>query len=297
MENPHLFCFGLGYTGTRLAQRLLGEGWRVSGTCREQGGADAFRSRGVEAHTFSGDASPKDDIIGALQDATHVLNSVPPGPETGDPVFNAFGNHMAPLKHLVWLGYLSTTGVYGNTDGAVVDETTPANPSGERARRRVTAEQNWMSLFENAQVPVHVFRLPGIYGPGRSSFDQIRHGNLRRIDKPGHLFNRIHVDDIVETLTASMKQPNPGRVYNVCDDEPATPAAITTYACSLLGMTPPPAIPFEEAQADMSDMALSFWKDNRRVSNVRIRQELGVSLTYPTYREGLDAIYRQESGA
>jgi len=294
---PHLFCFGVGYTGRRLGQRLLVEKWQVSGTCREEASAEPLRNLGFSMFPYGGERHDIETVLDALSNATHVLSTVPPSRDHGDPVWQTFGSHISNMKHLEWVGYLSTTGVYGNTDGAEVDETAPTRPSGERGERRVSAEQEWLSLYQNDACPVHVFRLPGIYGPGRSSLDQVRNGNPRRIEKPGHLFNRIHVDDIVSTLIASMAQPHPGAIYNICDDEPAAPGDVTAYACELLNLAPPPTVPFEEARATMSDMALSFWNDNRRVSNKRIKRELGVTLTYPTYRDGLKAILDQESAA
>jgi len=197
--------------------------------------------------------------------------------------------HVA-IGTLAWAGYLSTTGVYGDTGGDWVDETSPRNPTSARSRERVAAEDGWLALAGEHGIPAHVFRLAGIYGPGRSALDQVRAGRAKRIAKPGHLFSRIHVDDIARVLKASMTQPRAGGVYNVCDDEPASAADVTLFACELLGVDPPPAIPFDEAAKEMSEMALSFWRDNRRVSNRLIKDELGVALTYPDYRQGLRAV-------
>ena len=296
MSQPHLFCFGLGYTGMALTHHLMGDGWRVSGTCRDNTRAETLCASGISAHVFSGGESGRSEILDALSQATHILSTIPPfagddAGNSGDPVWRAFSPSLSHMKHLSWIGYLSTTGVYGDTGGALVNEETPPAPTGARGERRVRAEQNWLSLYRDHGMPVHVFRLPGIYGPGRSSFDQIRKGTFRRIHKPEHLFNRIHVDDIVQTLRASMVQPNAGVIYNVCDDEPATPCDVTSYACELMGITPPPLVPFDKAAETMSEMALSFWQDNRRVSNARIKEELGISLKYPSYREGLAAIW------
>lgn len=266
---PALLCFGFGYTARALAPLLAAEGWAVAGTSRG-GGADV----------------PFDAPGEALERATHVLSSVPPD-ESGDPVLR---RHAAALAGRQWVGYLSTTGVYGDTGGAVVDESAPLRPTSARARRRVEAEAAWLALWRSRGVPVHVFRLAGIYGPGRSAFDQIRAGTARRIDRPGHAFNRIHVDDIALVLRASMARPNPGAVYNVCDDAPAEPAEVVAHACELLALAPPPLTPFAEAARAMSPMAASFWADNRRVSNARIKAELGVRLRFPDYRAGLRAI-------
>ncbi len=295
MKQSHLFCFGLGYTGMALARQLVDDGWRVSGTCRDPAQLNILSASGISAHVFTGDKSGGTEILQALSAATHVLSTAPPSTGgDGDPVWRVFGAALGRMKHLSWIGYLSTTGVYGDTGGREVDEQTPTAPTGPRGERRTRAEQDWLSLNRDHGAPVHVFRLPGIYGPGRSSFDQIRKGKARLIHKPGHLFNRIHVDDIVQTLRASMAQPNAGTLYNVCDDEPASPADVTACAFGLMGVTPPPLIPFDQAAKTMSDMALSFWRDNRRVSNARIKGELGVSLKYPTYREGLAGIWAGE---
>ncbi|MEK9725956.1 MAG: SDR family NAD(P)-dependent oxidoreductase, partial [Rhodospirillaceae bacterium] len=188
----------------------------------------------------------------------------------------------------------STTGVYGDTGGAWVDETAPASPDVGRSRRRAEAEAGWRDLAVRHDLPLHTFRLAGIYGPGRNVLDQARAGTARRIVKPGHRFSRIHVDDIARVLLASMARPDPGAVYNVCDDEPAEPAEVTAFACALLGIEPPPLVPFEEAARAMTPMGRTFWTDNRRVRNDRIKRELGVDLAYPTYREGLRAIYAAE---
>jgi nucleoside-diphosphate-sugar epimerase len=274
---PRLFCFGLGYSARALARILEPKGWTVSGTSRDP--HDAGLVRFDRDHRLS---------TGALKGVTHLLSSIPPD-ATGDPAIGgARAAMLAGHATLVWVGYLSTTGVYGNTDGAWVDETTPLAPSSDRARRRAAAEAAWFALLRDHGLPVHAFRLAGIYGPGRSVLDDVRAGTARRIAKPGHLFGRIHVDDIAATLAASIAKPDPGAIYNVCDDEPAAPADVVEFACGLLGVAPPPAIPFD--QAELSEMGASFWADNRRVSNAKIKRELGVRLAYPTYREGLRAI-------
>ncbi len=285
---PHLFCFGLGYTGLKLAHRLLGEGWQVSGTVRDVARLSDTGLQGVDTVVFDGDDSDAPDVCAALDRATHVLSTVPPD-DNGDPVLRVMADALKQRDDLQWIGYLSTTGVYGDTGGCTVDEQAPTNPSGPRGARRMVAEKAWLAVH------AHIFRLPGIYGPGRSAFDQARAGQARRIAKPGHMFNRIHVDDIVETLMASMARPNAGAIYNVCDDVPAAPADVTAYACDLMGIEPPPLVQFEDAAPDMSPMALSFWCDNRRVSNARIKHELGVRLHYADYRAGLDAIWRSEA--
>jgi nucleoside-diphosphate-sugar epimerase len=286
----HLFCFGYGYSARVLALRLIREGWAVSGTCRTDEKRSLLIADGVRPFVFD---RHRPMIAGsaALDGVTDVLSSVPPD-QVGDPVLDRHGSLIAAARGLRWIGYLSTTGVYGDTGGALVDETAPLRPTSERGRRRVEAERRWLELWERHGQPVHVFRLAGIYGPGRSAIDQVRLGERRRIDKPGHLFSRIHVDDIATVLRASISRPNPGRIYNVCDDEPAAPADVIAHACDLLGLEPAPLVPFERAAPDLSPMALSFWRDNRRVDNARIKRELGVELRYPDYRGGLAAIAR-----
>ena len=288
---PRLFCFGLGYSARALAARLLDAGWRVAGTSRGGSGDDADPR--IPLHAFDR-GRPLDDAAAALDGVTHVLSSVPPDGD-GDAVLDHHGDHLAALGTLTWAGYLSTTGVYGDTGGARVDETSPLRPTSDRSRRRVDAERAWLALHHSHGLPVHLFRLAGIYGPGRSALDQLQSGRARRIDRPGHRFSRIHVDDIASVLQASMARPRAGAVYNVADDEPAPPADVTAFAAGLLQVAPPPLVPFEEARRDMSAMALSFWNDNRLVDNRLIHDELSVDLAYPSYREGLRAV-RQAGG-
>ena len=292
MGQPRLFCFGLGYTARVLAAALMGEGWTVAGTCRDEAARVDLAADGIDAFLFDRDR-PLDDAAAALDGATHLLSSVPPDAE-GDPVLARHAGAVAAMDGLAWAGYLSSTGVYGDTGGAPVDETAAVNPTSERGRRRAAAEDGWLDPRRAAGVPVHVFRLSGIYGPGRSVLDAVRAGRARRVDKPGHLFARIHVDDIAAVLGASMGRPDPGAVYNVCDDEPAAAADVVAFACGLLGVEPPPLVPFHQAAREMSPMALSFWRDDRRVDNSRIKGELGVRLKFPDYRAGLRAVLAAE---
>jgi hypothetical protein len=291
-SNPknRLFCFGLGYSMTRLAGVLIADGWAVAGTCRSAETVSRLRADGVDAHLFNGETGI-DQIETVLAGATHLLGSIPPG-ENGDPVIGLHGSDIAECKTVQWVGYLSTTGVYGDTGGAWVDETSSVAPTGERARHRVEAERQWLDLFADHKAAAQVFRLAGIYGPGRNALDNVRKGAARRIIKPGHVFSRIHVDDIGAGLRASMARPNPGAVYNVCDDKPAPGPEVTAFACKLLNIAPPPEISFEDA--DLSAMARSFYADNRRVRNDRIRDELGVKLAFPDYQAGLRAILASE---
>lgn len=277
---PRLFVFGLGYSALALAKVLQHEGWSVAGTSRGVDGLHRLRDHGIEAIRFDGTQPLAPD---ALDGVTHLLCSIPADPD--DPALRRNSELIASASSLAWIGYLSTTSVYGVTDGSTVDEDTLCDPSSARGKRRLAAERAWQAL----PLPGHVFRLSGIYGPGRSVFETIRGGRAQRIVKPGQVFNRIHVDDIANVLLCSMAAPSPGRVYNVADDLPAPSADLVTYACGLLNVNPPKEIPFDAAV--LSPMAREFWADNKRISNQRMKDELGVELAYPTYRVGLDAIF------
>jgi len=279
LPHRHLLCFGFGYSARALAARLRAEGWTITGTSRDPGAATLRFDR---EHLLPADAFAR---------VTHILVSVPPE-EDGDPVLDLHGDDITALPGLQWLGYLSTTGVYGDRGGDWVDENSPLRPSGERGRRRAGAEAGWLDLWRQYRVPVHIFRLAAIYGPGRSPFEALRAGTARRIDRPCQIFSRIHVEDLASVLAASIAGPRPGAVYNVCDDEPAPPAEVVAYAAGLLGLPAPPLIPF--AEAELSVMAQSFWVDNKRVSNSLIKAELGIRLRSPDYRQGLAAILSAE---
>jgi len=278
------FVFGLGYSGKAVARALLARGWRVAGTTRS-GRADDLP--GVEIYPFDRDRPLPD---GALDGVAAVLSTVPPD-DSGDPVVAAAAAVLRAAQPR-WVGYLSTTGLYGDHGGGWVDETTPPDPTQDRSRRRLEAEQAW----RETGLPLHLFRLAGIYGPGRSAIEQVKAGTARRINKPGQLFSRIHVEDIARSVLASLDRPAPGTIYNVCDDDPAPPQDVILYACTLLGLEPPPEIGWDEARATLSPMALGFYADNKRVSNRRMREELGVDLAYPSYRDGLAAIARGGQG-
>jgi len=282
-----LFCFGFGYSARRLARELAAEGWRIVGTGRTDDAVARIAADGFEGLRFNG-SEPSAEVAAAVAQATHVLSSVPPG-DDGDSVLL---HHGGDFGSATWVGYLSTTGVYGDTDGATVDEGSPLAPTSERSRRRVGAEAAWLALTPAA--PVHVFRLAGIYGPGRSMLDRLRAGTAQRILKPGHRFSRIHVDDIAQVLRASMARPDAGAVYNVTDDKPAAPSDVVAFAARLLERVTPGLVPFDEAKEDMSPMALSFWRDNRIVDNQRIKERLGVDLRYPDFKAGLAAIFAEE---
>lgn len=290
---PGVFlCFGYGYSASALGRRLLARGWRVIGTTRSVEKAAALRDGGVEALV-----APVDDPRPAIAAASHLLISAGPTAE-GDPTLAWCGDAIrAAAADFDWAGYLSTTGVYGDHDGAWIDETAPRSPATERGRLRVAAEDAWLTLHRDAGLPLHVFRLAGIYGPGRGPFAKLRSGKARRIVKPGQVFSRIHVEDIATALEASMARPDPGAAYNVCDDDPAPPQEVIAHAADLLGVEPPPEEPFEAARRSMSPMAVSFYAESKRVSNAKIKQALGVELRYPDYRSGLAAVLEEEAAS
>lgn len=276
-----LLSFGHGYSARALSALLMGDGdWHVIGTTRSADKAQTLRDEGVQPIIW-----PGDDMRPALEAATHLLISAGPG-EGGDPVLAALREDIARgAPRLEWAGYLSTTGVYGDHQGGWVDETTPLNPSTRRGHLRETAEAAWQAI---PGLPLHIFRLAGIYGPGRGPFAKVRAGTARRIIKPNQVFSRTHVEDIAQVLAASIRQPNPGAIYNVCDDDPAPPQDVIGFAAELLGLPLPEAKPFDEAE--MSPMARSFYAESKRVSNDRIKNDLGVTLRYPSYRDGLRAM-------
>lgn len=272
----HLLCLGYGYSARALVRRLQPKGWRISGTIRDAGRAEELRQQGVEPVCLPGDLSA------ALTSASHILITAAPD-AGGDPFLAMAGEAIAALRP-EWVGYLSTTGVYGDHQGAWVDEGAALTPSTRRGEQRVFAEGQWRATG----LPVHIFRLAGIYGPGRGPFEKVKDGSARRIIKPGQMFSRIHVEDIGQVLEASIARPDPGAVYNVCDDDPAPPEEVLSFAAHLLGLPEPPAVDFD--RAEMTPMARSFYSENKRVRNDRIKADLGVRLAYPTYREGLAAL-------
>ena len=274
-----LFVFGFGYTSQRFVD-LFGKMFAtISGTVREADKRDALRAGGLDVCLFD----PSDNTLRAhIADADVILVSVPPG-RTGDPVLAAFSLDVA-ASTATRVIYLSTIGVYGNHDGAWIDEDTPLAPQAERAQARIAAEQHWRNAVGNR---LSILRLAGIYGPGRSPLTKLRDGTARRIVKPGQVFNRIHVDDAARAIKAAVALPY-GGAWNVCDDEPAPPQDVVTYAASLMKLTPPPEQDF--ATAEMTPMGRSFYSASNRVSNARLKNELGVTLAFPTYREGLSSL-------
>ncbi|WP_126147164.1 SDR family oxidoreductase [Synechococcus elongatus] len=279
-----VLILGGGYTGQRLAQLLAAQSIPVLATTRS--GQWLLDEPCV---TFdAGSTPPLLPDPAALAGVTHVLSTIPPLGDGGDPVLSTLLPTLQYLS-LQWCGYLSTTGVYGDTQGAWVDEDSPLQSTNRRSQQRIAIEAQWLA----SGLPAHIFRLPGIYGPGRSSFDRLRRGDNQRLLKPGHVFCRIHVDDIAAALWASLQQPNPGRIYNVSDDFPCEPALLIEAAAQLMGVELPPPLPVDAVE--LSPMAASFWSECRRVRNDRLKQELGVQLRYPSYREGLAAIWAAEN--
>lgn len=301
-----LFCFGLGFTATVLAEETALRDWRVAGTRRppEDGPAAASPDeahngnngdKSVPVYPFDGDrpAEAQKATLDAARDnggrgRLAWLLSIPPG-AAGDPVLTALtADERRPPAALDWVGYLSTTGVYGDRQGGWVDEDDAPAPATDRARRRAAAEAAWLAWGRRHDIPVQIFRLAGIYGPGRNALAQLRAGTARRLHKPGQVFSRVHVADIAQVLAAGIARPLPGRLYNVCDDEPAATADVVAHAAEIAGLPVPPLESVEDA--DLSPMARSFYAECRRVRNDRIKDELGVTLRYPTYREGLRAL-------
>ena len=283
-REPGLVICGLGYTGTAVATAARAAGFRVTGTARDPAGRRA--PDGVAMIGF-GEAGP------AIAAATHLLVTAGPD-EAGDPVLTRHAEAIAAASGLRWIGYFSTTGVYGDRGGAWVDEDTPPAPGSARTQRRIEVEAQWSRLAGSRALDV--FRIAGIYGPGRSVFDDLRAGTARRTIKPGHAFGRIHRADIARAVvTAMLQDTGPGlRVLNLADDEPSESAVVIEEAARLLGIDPPAAVPFAEAWERMSPMARSFWGEHRRVSSAKTRAMLGIEWLYPTYREGLRAILAEE---
>jgi hypothetical protein len=316
MTAIRLFVFGLGYSATAFVRSVTGDAASVAGTVRSPQKAAALRATGIDALAFDG-SQPNPAIGAALRLATHVLISVPPkaipgkpgpglepgrvsassseiAPDQGienaaDPVLAYYSAELRAAPDLVWIGYLSTVGVYGDYAGAWVREETTPHPRPGRSAERLAAEKAWAALAAGRGVPFGIFRLAGIYGPSRNVFLALAAGAARRIVKPGQVFNRIHVADIAATLRAAMARPA-SAIYNVADDEPAPPEDVVEFAARLMGAPVPPAVPF--AEAGLTPMARSFYEANKRVSNRRLREDLGVALAYPTYREGLTALWR-----
>ena len=285
-----VFFFGMGYSSLATAHaihEIIDTDVPIAGTTRTEEGVERLAESPYRLHVFDG--MKRGATLGAdLGKASHVVLSIPPN-DNGDPALNLHADDLLAAPDLQWLCYFSTVGVYGDFGGEWIDETAPTRPINKRSQQRVEVEQRWAEFAARRGVPLLVLRLAGIYGPGRSSFDKLREGTARRIVKPGQVFNRIHVDDIGR-ITALAARARLGGTFNLSDDEPAPPQDLVEYAANLMGVPVPPGIPFESAQ--MTEMARSFYSDNKRVSNKAIRAALGTDLLYPNYRVGLDAIFR-----
>jgi nucleoside-diphosphate-sugar epimerase len=288
----NLLIFGPGYTAHQFIGTYRQNFERISGTFRSDTKAEALRTSGIVPYFFDGERYDP-DIIDEIARADALLVSIPPA-FGSDPVLRSLTSAIASAPRLRWIGYLSTVGIYGDANGAWVDENTPPSPVNERSRHRIAAEGQWLDLGTDAAFSVQIFRLAGIYGPGRNALLKVASGAAQRLIKPGQVFNRIHTADIAQVLMASIDHPSPDAIYNVTDDEPSPPQDVITYAAHLLSLEPPPEVPF--AIADLSPMARSFYQDNKRVRNSRIRDELGVKLQFPTYREGLKSLHAAGEG-
>jgi hypothetical protein len=288
VADMNVFVFGLGYSSLAAARAIhtsIGADVPIAGTTRTADSAEQLADTSYRVHLFDGDQSGQ-TLSADLSQATHIVVSIPPD-EKGDPVLRLHRADLEATPHLRWMGYYSTVGVYGDFGGQWIDEDAPTRPINPRSKRRVEVEQQWRAVAAARGVPLAIFRLAGIYGPGRSTFDKLRAGDARRIVKPNQVFNRIHVEDIGRITMLAAKARLQG-TFNVADDEPAPPQDLVTHAAAMIGVAPPPEVAFETAQ--MSPMARSFYSDNKRVSNARIKRALGIELLYPTYREGLAAI-------
>tara|TARA_B100001939_G_scaffold347928_1_gene371382 strand:+ start:1266 stop:2144 length:879 start_codon:yes stop_codon:yes gene_type:complete len=286
-----LFCFGLGYTARALIADLHKQGgWQFAGTCRSAEKCQDMRLLNIEAHVFDGQ-TPLEPLWDRLAECTHLLVSIPPAPERGDPVLACHEQDLARLNHLHWVGYLSTTAVYGDRQGEWVYDDTPEAPTSARGRLRYAAEQSWRRLYQDHGLPLHIFRLGSIYGPGRGQLHSLLTGRLQKIIKPGQVFSRIHVDDIVQTLQASFARPHPGRSYNVVDDVPSSSPEVIDYICDLMDRPRLEGVDFDSAP--LSPLMKSFYGENKKVDNTRLHKELGVTLKYPSYREGYKALVDQ----
>ena len=283
-----LFIFGFGFSSTAIAEKAKDDFDVICGTSRSEEKVEKLRSEGIEAEVFDGEATQA--LKAQLADATHIIMSISPGEQ--DPVLAAFPDLVELAPKLEWIGYLSTVGVYGHHDGAWVDETSELRPVSKRSIQRVTAEEAWTELANKSNIPLSIFRLSGIYGSGRNWFINIEKGTSRRLVKPGQVFNRIHREDIGQAVTLAMRK-NIGEVFNITDDDPAPPQDVVTYAHELMGKTPPTEIDFETA--DISPMARSFYGENKRVSNQKSKEVLGLEYQWPNYHFSLKRLWDEGS--
>jgi nucleoside-diphosphate-sugar epimerase len=283
------FIFGAGYSGRAFGLANAGRA-PVAGTTRSEERFPLLAASGIEPVLFDGtDLSPA--VRGLLEETTHLIVSAAPD-DSGDPVLNAARTFMAgQMPKLEWIAYLSTVGVYGDHGGAWVDETSACRPKSRRSVDRMKAEQDWLGLGAEIGKPVAILRLSGIYGPGRNAFANLENGTAKRLIKPGQVFNRIHVDDIAGALI-HLADAGLGGAFNVTDDEPAPPQDVVTYAARLMGIEPPPELPFETAE--LTPMARSFYGENKRVSNTAIKAT-GFRFRFPDYRAAFDAMWADGS--
>lgn len=282
---PKLLIFGFGYTASFVASQLIQFNFRITGTSRNKACLKHGKDKRIELIDFS-----RQEIERNLQDTTHLLISTPPCGELGDPVLANFIDLIKKYApQMQWVGYLSSTGVYGDHQGAWVDESSATINLGKQAQLRLAAEKAWSLLAQQCQLPLHIFRIAGIYGPQRNALTRVAQGKAQAIYKENHYFSRIHVEDIAAVLQASIQNPNPFSIYNLADDEPTPSHEVDDFACQLLNLPPLKKIPFEEAM--LSPMAREFYTHHKRVSNRKIKEELLVQLTYPTYRQGLQHLY------
>ncbi|WID95258.1 SDR family oxidoreductase [Bosea vestrisii] len=278
-----LVIFGLGYSAGFFARAVLAKGWEVTGTVRSAEKAGELSKQGLHTLVFGGFAVST-PLARIVAEADAVLVSAQPD-GAGDPVLGALADKLATAEKLRWIGYLSTIGVYGDHGGAWIDESAECRPTSRRSRQRLDIEQEWLAFGERCGKAVQIFRLSGIYGPGRNAITKLQAGSANRLIKPGQVFNRIHVDDIAGVLIASLEKPRPGAIYNVTDDEPAPPQDVISFAAEVAGLEPPPETPFDPAK--LSPMAASFYGENKRVSNALVKRELGYVFHYPDYRQAL----------
>lgn len=282
----NLVIFGLGYSAGFFARAALAQGWEVTGTVRSAEKAGRLSREGIHTLVFDGFAVSS-ALAAAVAQADAVLVSTQPD-ENGDPVLAALADKLATAPELKWIGYLSTIGVYGDHGGAWIDESAECRPTSARSKLRLATDEAWLAFGERSGKPVQIFRLAGIYGPGRNAIAKLRAGTANRLVKPGQVFNRIHVDDIAGVLLASIEKPRAGAVYNVTDDEPAPPQDVVSFAAEAAGLTPPPETPFDANR--LAPMAASFYSESKRVSNALVKREFGYSLRHPEYRSALRAL-------
>lgn len=288
LSEKHLFIFGMGFSSKAIAAAARESFTSICGTSRSAEKCEAIRKMGYDAEIFAGEAT--NEVMQQLSKATHLVVSISPGEQ--DPVLNAFPNLAELAPNLEWIGYLSTVGVYGDHNGAWVDEESELRPVSKRSIQRVAAEEAWQKLADGANIPLGIFRLAGIYGPGRNWFINIEKGTSRRLVKPGQVFNRIHREDIATAVTNAMHETI-GGIFNITDDEPAPPQDVVTYAHELMGKKPPPEIDFETA--DISPMARSFYGENKRVSNAKSKSILKMEYAWPDYHTSLKRMWEEGS--